>query len=72
MVGGYQYIYQVAMEYPLQYTEEGLGMFVREGISIVTFDHNELPWDYSCPDKNTRILFRALLALNDVKINFYK
>jgi hypothetical protein len=72
LVGGYQHVYQVAMEYPLESTEEGLGLFVKDGISILKTEFYELPWIGTCPDRNTRILFRAHLEKDGHKVNFFK
>jgi len=65
VIPGYQWIYATAMQFPSEQMEEGLGIFIREGISIRDWEVVRLPRNASCSDLNTRILLRVLLDFGD-------
>jgi len=64
LIPGYQLHYQPAMYYPEQQTEEGLGIFIRDGIKILHHHYVQLPL-LDCSDRNQRIALAMMLVLED-------
>jgi len=68
LIPGYQYLYQVASRFSNE--EEGLGLFIKEGIQILEHNAWQLPLLWNCSDRNQRILFNIKLDIGNKKINF--
>jgi len=68
IIPGYQYLYEVASRFSNE--EEGLGLFIKEGIQILEHKVWQLPLLWNCSDRNQRILFNIKLNVNGRIVNF--
>jgi len=72
LIPGYSYMYVSSMKFPDsdKHEEEGIGIFVRKGIEVLSQKVLKMKHDGNCPDANTRSAVLLQLVMNGNRFNF--